>query len=175
MTDHKTFHTWRESMNSTISYITGDATLPQSQEKTIIVHICNDIGVFGAGFVVAIGKRYPIAKTSYLGWAKAGNLGGVKFELGEVQFVKINDTLWVANMIAQKGIGFRNGPPIRYEALDAALEKVANFAKNEKALVMGPRFGSGLAGGNWEVIEAMIIKKLCKQNIPVIICDLAEN
>lgn len=42
-----------------ITYITGDATRPQDQGAKIIVHICNDIGGWGKGFVVAISRRWP--------------------------------------------------------------------------------------------------------------------
>lgn len=41
----------------TITYLKGDATNPQSEENKIIAHICNDIGGWGKGFVVAISKR----------------------------------------------------------------------------------------------------------------------
>ncbi len=36
-----------------INYITGDATRPAGPGPHIIVHVCNDIGEWGRGFVVA--------------------------------------------------------------------------------------------------------------------------
>ncbi len=38
---------------SQITYLTGDATQPQSAGPKLIVHVCNDIGGWGRGFVVA--------------------------------------------------------------------------------------------------------------------------
>ena len=35
----------------------GDATSPQAKGPKIIAHACNDIGGWGAGFVVAVSKR----------------------------------------------------------------------------------------------------------------------
>ena len=35
-----------------IAYVQGDATQPQGTGARIIVHICNDIGGWGAGFVL---------------------------------------------------------------------------------------------------------------------------
>lgn len=41
-----------------IEYIKADATLPQSEGTIIITHICNDIGGWGKGFVLALSKRW---------------------------------------------------------------------------------------------------------------------
>jgi O-acetyl-ADP-ribose deacetylase (regulator of RNase III) len=41
-----------------INYIKGDATAPISKGEKIICHICNDIGGWGKGFVLAISKRW---------------------------------------------------------------------------------------------------------------------
>ena len=40
-----------------IQFITGDATAPIGKGNRIIAHVCNDIGAWGAGFVLAISKR----------------------------------------------------------------------------------------------------------------------
>lgn len=42
----------------TIQYLKGDATNPQVEGNKIITHICNDIGGWGKGFVLAISKRW---------------------------------------------------------------------------------------------------------------------
>lgn len=41
-----------------INYLKGDATNPASAGNKIIVHVCNDIGGWGKGFVMAISKRW---------------------------------------------------------------------------------------------------------------------
>lgn len=40
-----------------IRCIQGDATRPDTDGPVIIVHVCNDVGGWGRGFVVAISKR----------------------------------------------------------------------------------------------------------------------
>ncbi len=40
-----------------IRYVTGDATRPVGDGDKIIVHVCNDIGGLGRGFVAALSKR----------------------------------------------------------------------------------------------------------------------
>lgn len=53
--------------NGKIHYIIGDATLPieTEAENRLIVHCCNTLGAWGAGFVVPLGRRYPLAKEGY--------------------------------------------------------------------------------------------------------------
>ena len=53
--------------NGKIHYIIGDTTLPieTEAENRLIVHCCNTLGAWGAGFVVSLGERYPSAKEEY--------------------------------------------------------------------------------------------------------------
>jgi len=84
-----------------INYLNGDATNPVGEDNRIIVHICNDIGGWGKGFVLAISKRWKSPEQSYRLWYKSGE----NFELGKVQFVKVENNLWIANLIGQHKIG----------------------------------------------------------------------
>ena len=38
--------------------------------------------------------------------------------------------------------------------------------------VVGPKFGAGIAGGDWNIIEQLIIKNLINDDIPVTIYTL---
>jgi O-acetyl-ADP-ribose deacetylase (regulator of RNase III) len=128
-----------------IKYIKGDATIPQSNGNKIIVHVCNDIGGWGKGFVMAISAKWKEPEQQYRQWYQSQE----KFTLGKVQFVKVENDTWIANLIGQRKINKdENGnPPIRYEAVAEGLEKVAQFATENKASVHMPRIGCGLAGG----------------------------
>ena len=50
------------SKKSNIKYVVGDATAPQGESKKIICHICNDLGAWGAGFVLALSKVNVVAE-----------------------------------------------------------------------------------------------------------------
>lgn len=123
----------------------------------------------GKGFVMAISKRWKEPEKQYREWFKSKN----DFELGNVQFVKVKDDLWVANLIGQHKINKdENGEaPIRYNAIEAGLNAVSNFAKTNNASVHMPRIGCGLAGGKWEMIEPIILKTLSDQDIKVVVYD----
>ncbi|WP_306766628.1 hypothetical protein [Tenacibaculum sp. M341] len=51
-----------------IKYIKGDATSPQAKGVKIIAHICNDLGGWGKGFVLAVSKRWKEPEISYRKW-----------------------------------------------------------------------------------------------------------
>ena len=94
------------------------------------------------------------------------------FELGKVQFLKVDDQLWVGNLIGQHGTAKRGGkPPIRYEAIETGLRSVAEFAREHQASVHMPRIGCGLAQGRWEEIEPIIQDTLIASGVDVTVYD----
>ena len=153
-----------------INYLKADATIPQTEGNIIISHICNDIGAGGKGFVMAISKRWKEPAKQYKQWYKEGK----DFALGAVQFVAVEENVWVANIIGQHKIyKDENGnPPIRYEAVKEGLQQVAGFAQKINAKVQMPRIGCGLAGGSWDEIEAIIEDTLLQKGIEVFVCDI---
>lgn len=155
----------------TITYLHGDATKPDATKPVIIVHICNDIGKWGRGFVMAISKRWPEPEKTY----KASFASKTKPELGDVQLVPVEENITIANIIGQHGIRPANGakkpPPIRYDAVQAGLHKVADYAKTTQASVHMPRIGCGLAGGTWEMMQPLIEESLSSKGINVTVYD----
>jgi len=149
-----------------ITYLSGDATAPAGDGPRVIVHICNDVGAWGAGFVLAISKRWPEPERQYRSWSKRGDFG-----LGQVQFVTVAPDLWIANLVGQTGIGFQHGAPIRYDAVRMGLGKVADFVLGCRGSVHMPRIGCGLAGGKWAVIEKIVSETLCARDIAVTVYD----
>jgi len=80
-----------------IEYIKGDATAPQAKGVKIIAHICNNIGGWGKGFVLAVSKRWKAPEQSYRKWhrERANN----DFELGNIQVIQVEQYIHVANML----------------------------------------------------------------------------
>lgn len=143
-----------------ISYVTGDATYPKGESTKIIIHVCNDVGAWGKGFVLALSKRWKNPEKEYREWYRTGKtINLIPFKLGCVQIVKVETDILVANMIAQKGIR-RNVQTklIDYNALTTCLQKVIEFADGlySNVSIHMPRIGAGLGGGNWNTIENII-------------------
>jgi hypothetical protein len=126
----------------------------------IIPHVCNNIGVFGAGFSGEIERKFPEVAINF-------NIGG-KIKLGNTQFITVAENhlnknkLIIANMVAQNGtIGPKNRRPLHYPSLIRCmfnvLDLVNSMNKTEKGVkIFSPKFGSGLAGGNWNFIADLI-------------------
>jgi len=152
-----------------IEYVVGDATRPRGEGPKIIVHVCNDRGGWGKGFVLALSRRWREPEQRYRAWAKGG--GDVPFELGQVEHVEVEAELWVANLIGQAGYRSSGGvPPVRYEAIREGLQTVARVAGELGATVHMPRIGCGLAGGSWEKMEPIIEGAL--EGVSVTVYDL---
>lgn len=123
-----------------INYLLGDATRPTASGNKIIAHICNDIGAWGKGFVLALSKLYPEPECAYRDWYAMRKQND--FALGAVQFVSVSPEIVIANMIGQHGIRKEGGiPPIRYDAVETALETVGKKALETNASVHLPRIG----------------------------------
>ncbi len=174
-------------MAAELKIIQGDATKPEhlGEVPIIIPHCCNDIagGAWGKGFVLGLNKAFGIGpKEAYHEWASGGAFIGSKnvkisggYKLGAVQFVKLIEPskTVIANMIAQRGVGldWSGRSPIRYGALSRAMVLVKDFALTYGASIHMPRFGSGLAGGNAEAIEALVRETWVDYGIDVTIYD----
>lgn len=156
-----------------INYVKGDATRPQGEGPKFIIHCCNDLGLWGSGFVLAVSSRWPAPENCYYDW-------GGPYELGQVQLVKVEEELYVLNMIGQHGVGTRGSsePPVRYEAIRKCLKQVAAYAKDEtfkgpykSCSIHAPKFGAGLAGGDWSVIERIIQEELVNEGLRVTVYE----
>jgi O-acetyl-ADP-ribose deacetylase (regulator of RNase III) len=174
-----------------IKYLKGDATNPIDNKTKVIVHICNDVGGWGKGFVMAISKRWKLPEAEYRNWFKNKEVeitetvkferlesrdkysNEKQFELGNVQFVKATEDIWIANMIAQRDIkANKDGlPPIRYSFVSESLERVRQFAKKNNASIHMPRIGCGLAGGQWTEIEEIVNDNLIAHDIETFVYD----
>lgn len=137
-----------------IKYVIGDATEPQGTGNKIIAHVCNDLGLWGSGFVLAVSSRWPNVKDEYVAWARGNSQ---EFGLGHVQFVQVENDIWVANMVAQRGVRNSNNPvPLDLNALYYCFWKVSAKIWDIRATVHMPRIGCGLAGGKWPDVEKVI-------------------
>lgn len=148
-----------------INYVKGDlfAAIKDSHDSIIIPHVCNNIGIFGAGFVLPLARAFPSAREEYLKWHREGP----DFKLGEIQKV-ILDNHCIINMVAQQGVGGHR--PLKYPALGKCIEAVREVIKSSfVGAIHAPMFGSGLSGGRWEFIEEMIYDSWVSFGIPVTI------
>lgn len=145
-------------------YVEGDATAPHA--RGVLVHCCNNVRAWGAGFTAALDKLGEAPRRVFLESSP---------RLGSVSFAPVPGFL-VANIIGQEGIGRREGdiPPIRYEALRLGFNSVMAYIRNHglpKEVYM-PRLGCGLAGGDWALIEPLILATFVRSGFDVTVYTL---
>ncbi len=119
----------------------------------IVAHVCNDVGKFGAGFAADLARQYPAVKADYIQQGQ--------WQLGTtVWHTDYDHDLSFASMIAMRGVRSKRNPvPLQYDALDRTLAEVGAFARQRGLPIHAPMFGSGLAGGDWEIIQQMIFEQ----------------
>lgn len=153
-------------------YKQGDVTNPTESGNLFIIHCCNDIPCMGSGVALALMNKWPQVREEYMKWGEYGqsydkSWVSDKFRLGEIQILDVkeldDDSFWcVVNMIGQRDVCyFEDMPPIRYEAIKECLWKIRRtiegWRDNEGPInIVAPKFGSHLAGGDWNKIESII-------------------
>ncbi len=169
--------------------VEGDATEPQTtheREVAIIAHCCNDENKWGKGFVLALNKLSPLPQEHYRAFLAGEPPYPEKWKktstLGETCYAKIDNHLAIANMIGQHGTVSADNPiPIKYWALASAMRKVVGYAKMietqgcKPVVIHCPKFGSDLAGGNWDFILELIREIWLENGIDVVVYEFVPT
>ena len=162
-----------ESKKMPIEYKVGD--LFESVDWTtdtlkFIPHCCNNEGGFGSGFVAAINKHCPEVRKRYRDWFHRGVdiASGKPFKLGQFQTVSTDikgHPVHFLNILGQNGtINPADNPkPVKYTALAKCISDIGEMldplAYNEPVEIITVKFGSDLAGGDWNIISQLIEEK----------------
>lgn len=158
------------SRSVSIEYVTGDATQPHGHGNRIIAHVVNDkTPTWGAGFAAAVRRKWPIVQEEFQQWARESH---DRLVLGNIHLSRLDASLQICHMIAQRGYGESRLPRIRYDALEKCLKQLAEVALQFDSTVHMPRIGTGHAGGMWSVISELIIENLCNSGVQVTVYDL---
>jgi O-acetyl-ADP-ribose deacetylase (regulator of RNase III) len=153
-----------------LTIVRGDAAAPHGDGNKLIVHCCNNVGAWGAGFVLSLSKKWPQVEARYKSMFKMRKF----MYLGYVQYIKVSDGITVANLIGQHSVGWHaHTPPIVYQAIEIGLYDIAQHASERGYSVHCPKFGSDLAGGNWNHIEDMLRHIVCRRNVHVTVYEWA--
>ena len=144
-----------------IKYIDGDL-VKEAELFDVIAHCCNCFCTMGAGIAPQIKAKFPEA---YL--VDCTTERGDESKLGTITFTE-NTSPIVVNLYGQYDYtGRRHGEmDLDYDALRSALRAM----KEEfSGLLFGlPKIGAGLAGGDWDTIEAIIEEELEGERVIVV-------
>lgn len=131
-----------------------------------ICHQVNCKNVMGAGVAKALYSKYPEVKSEYHKFCL--NANSSKDLLGEIQIVPLHsrDTA-VINIFGQLDYGRQRGVVYTdYEALKKAFIKI-NQECAFKPVAFPYGIGCGLAGGDWEKVERLMLRYLLDCNVKV--------
>jgi hypothetical protein len=161
-TTHKNKYNYILTTHDLFESIRKRANADHAGSSVLVPHVCNNIDLFGAGFAQNVADRYPSVKADYHMLGKTF----LRNNLGHSQFLKVYEEpkykhkIYFVNMIAQNGIRSpSNNRPLNYAALVRCMSQLSQFInqnKGETFEIHAPKFGSGLAGGNWNFISDLI-------------------
>jgi len=177
-------------MNGTLRVTKGDVRSPQmtnDNELAIIPHCCNNLGVMGAGVALALRNKWPLVYKVYEQMEAAAKMAlscpnGFKDRLGYNCNAVVENNIIVVNMVGQDGtVNADNPKPVKYWALSRCLKNVrtnliATLAvhksfKAMKPVIHCPKFGSDLAGGDWNFILELIREEWLEHGIDVVVYE----
>lgn len=137
-----------------IIYKRGD--LLQCEEKYIL-HGCNAQGVMGSGVAKLIRAKYPSAYSVYL-----ASKDKVEMKLGCVTYAEQDDGKVILNAITQDRYGHQPSwgktVYVSYDAVRDCMQRINWLAGKaiESVSIAMPKIGSGLGGGDWNIISDII-------------------
>ena len=145
-----------------VKYIKGDIVKLFSEGK-VIAHGCNCFHTMGAGVAGQLASKFPVI----LSTDKAATDYADREKLGTFSLALAINGGACLNLYTQ----YEPGPNIDYGALVNAFQKMDKFLSGSlfKMDVYIPRIGAGIAGGDWEKIEALI--NMFTPNVNIIVVD----
>jgi O-acetyl-ADP-ribose deacetylase (regulator of RNase III) len=146
-----------------IKYVDGDLLkLADEDNFDVIAQGCNCFCVMGSGIAPQIKAKYPDAYT-----ADCATTKGDKNKLGTISYTEKTKPI-VVNIYSQFDInGRKQGKmDLDYDALRSGLKAM-------KTKFSGKRFGinkigSGLAGGDWTIIEKIIEEEMRGEYVTIV-------
>lgn len=124
----------------------------------VLCHQVNLYGVMGAGIAAEIREKFSDVNKAYEEYCKNANNNNEEI-LGQVLIVQKskNSNQYIANCFCQNEYS-TDGCLTNYEKMEECFESIKKWmGKNGKTEVGFPyKFGCGIAGGDWEIVEAII-------------------
>jgi O-acetyl-ADP-ribose deacetylase (regulator of RNase III)/uncharacterized protein YeaO (DUF488 family) len=138
-------------------YEEGD--LLEKKEGFILQQV-NCRGVMGAGLAKAIADKYPVVLEQYSKVCKSEKPEEL---LGKVQFVSVDERLYIINLFGQLDYGRDEKRYTNYSKLRVAFNSAAKgigitegLFKENLPIYMPYRMSCGLAGGDWYTVYKMV-------------------
>lgn len=133
--------------------------LAKQEHFDVILHGCNCFCTMGKGIALAVKNEFPAAYK-----ADCATIKGDRSKLGSYSSVEIaldNHSLTVVNAYTQYNYKGK-APKADYDAIRSVMTSIKHNFSGKR--IGYPLIGAGLAGGDWNVIEAIICEELANEN-----------
>lgn len=126
-----------------------------------IIHGCNAQGRMGSGVAKVLMDRYPEVRERYLDLYEYFQHGSEPF-LGTIHKVQTQGRHTVFNAITQEHFGYDGKLYASYDAIRQCMTALDHTmadieaSKGETPHVAMPLLGCGLAGGDWQLVSAIV-------------------
>jgi O-acetyl-ADP-ribose deacetylase (regulator of RNase III) len=126
----------------------------------VLAHGCNSHGVMGSGVARIVRDDYPEAYKVYVDVVKAAAYEVLDL-MGTIIPVETKGKV-IINAITQHDYGRDGKRYVSYDAVSDAMRELNTYCAiwAEVTQVAMPQIGAGLGGGDWNVIEAIILSEL---------------
>lgn len=124
-------------------------------DRGFMVHGCNCLGKMGAGIALAIRNKWPKVYEAYCQNFDNHPERKAAWYLGRIQTIWVDGDLAVVNAFTQENIGTHKRQ-VDYDAVYQCFENVNALALVDNLPVHFPLIGCGYAGGDWNIISAII-------------------
>lgn len=156
--------------DKTLKVIKGDLLQLAKQNKfDLIIHGCNCFHAMSGGIARAIRTEWPEA-------AAADDLTpkGDETKLGTYSSVDIRGRILLESRFIDYRVKiinaytqFHPGADVNYDAIRDALRAIHNDFPPETSIGI-PRIGAGIAGGDWQEIENIIVEELPDRDVTIV-------
>lgn len=151
--------------------ISGDVTTLSG--SFILCQQVNCQAVMGAGLALSIRKKWPQVYSDYMTFCHSAN--SKQQLLGHIQTTTVGQHQFICNIFGQYRYGY-NGHFTDEQALLSALNIIFKHAASSQLPVFVPsRIGSGLAGGDINIIQHGIHALASKTHADVYLVDYSSN
>lgn len=158
---------WRDSKEQPRTEIVrGDLLeLATGNNFDVIIHGCNCFHSMSGGIARAIAKKWPSAET-----ADAMTPKGDKFKLGTYSTAVVEgkeDYAPYEVMIINAYTQYNPGADVNYEAIRDVFKRLHQDLPKDIEIGI-PRIGAGIAGGDWQTIEDIILTEMPGRFITIV-------
>jgi O-acetyl-ADP-ribose deacetylase (regulator of RNase III) len=158
------------------SFVQGDI-LDMAGKVDVIGHQVNCYGIFGGGLALQIKNKWPGVFNTYVEFIHdlmKKDLLTRQNLLGYCQLAR-TDSCFVANLFGQYDIG--SGLQTDYTALHRSLISLKEQMHHQglNSVALPAKLGCGLAGGDWNIVQAIIQSAFTGSRINITIVEYVAN